>query len=99
MSTPENQISNFSELKGEIKSLQLRHLLKLIKQLTELIYIQEMDPHNLCYMIEILLEFEDALFTHCSGDYFEEIETLFFLLTKSLKILFRFDILGKILPK
>lgn len=90
---------NLRELKTEIKSLQLRHLLKLIKQLTELIYIPEMDPHNLAYMVEILLEFEEALFDHCTGDYLEEIETLFFLLTKSLRILFQFDILSRILPK
>ena len=92
-------ILKLKELKTQVKTLQLRHLLTLIKEMIESIYLNIMDSHNLFYLIDTLLEFESSLFEYAEGDYSIYIETLFYILKESINILFKADLLLKTLKK
>ena len=86
-------------MKQEVQNVQLRHLLNLIKELIEQIYLDIMDSHNLLYMVETLMTFESSLYQYCQGDYIVHLNTIFFIIEKATLRFFESNLLLNILKK
>ena len=75
---------NFLELETKIQNLQLKNLLKVIKELSEQLSLSIMDSQNILYLIETLLDFETILSIKTNEDYSILLKCLFHLVKQSV---------------